>query len=133
MSVKRKRIFRNRKLVFAQIEQKIELDSNGKKYLEKNEEYECQKIIKIQEVNKLIQKNKKPRGRKYRGVSKNGRHWQVSIMIKKKKMYMGSYSNEDEAARVYDKVALQYHGNKAITNYDYTKDQIEKLLEMNKK
>ena len=50
-------------------------------------------------------------------------------MVKKKKRYLGSFSKEEEAARAYDKVALQNHGNKAKTNYDYTKEEIEKILQ----
>ena len=73
-------------------------------------------------------KNTKPRGSRFRGVSKNGSQWQVLIMVKKKKRYLGSFSNEEEAARAYDKVALQHHGNKAKTNYDYTKEEIDKIL-----
>ena len=33
-------------------------------------------------------------------------------MVLKKKRYVGSYSNEQEAARAYDKVALQNHGTR---------------------
>ena len=76
----------------------------------------------------LIQKNPKPRGSRFRGVSKNGSQWQVLIMVKKKKRYLGSFSNEEEAARAYDKVALQHHGIKAKTNYDYTKEEVDEII-----
>jgi hypothetical protein len=33
-------------------------------------------------------------------------------MVMKKKRYVGSYSNEQEAAKAYDKVALQNHGSR---------------------
>ena len=49
-------------------------------------------------------------------------------MVNKKKRYVGSYSNEEEAARAYDKVALQNHGNKAKTNFDYNEDEVKKIL-----
>lgn len=49
-----------------------------------------------------IFKNKKFRGSKFRGVSRNGKLWQVLIMIKNKKRYVGSYTNENEAAKAYD-------------------------------
>ena len=49
-------------------------------------------------------------------------------MVKKKKQYLGSYSNEEEAARAYDKIALQNLGFNAITNYDYTKEEIDEIL-----
>ena len=73
-------------------------------------------------------KNLKPRGSKFRGVSRNGSQWQVLIMVKKKKRYVGSFSNEEEAARAYDKVALQHHGIKAKTNFDYSKEELEQIL-----
>ena len=49
-------------------------------------------------------------------------------MVKKKKRYLGSFASEEEAARAYDKVALQHHGNKAKTNYDYTKEEVDNIL-----
>ena len=49
-------------------------------------------------------------------------------MVKKKKRYLGSFSNEEEAARAYDKVALQHHGIKAKTNYDYTKEEVAEIM-----
>ena len=75
-----------------------------------------------------MEKNRKPRGSKYRGVSRNGNQWQVLIMVNKKKRYVGSYSKEEDAARAYDKVALQNHGSKAKTNFDYTKKEVEEIL-----
>ena len=50
-------------------------------------------------------------------------------MVNKIKKYLGSFQNEEEAARTYDKVALQNHGYKAKTNYDYTKEEIDKILQ----
>lgn len=67
------------------------------------------------------------RGSMYRGVSRNGNQWQVLIMVKKRKRYVGSYSNEIEAAKNYDKVAIQHHGNKAKTNYFYTEEEIQRI------
>lgn len=49
-------------------------------------------------------------------------------MVNKTKRYVGSYSNEEEAARAYDKVALQNHGTKARTNFDYIEEEVEKIL-----
>ena len=49
-------------------------------------------------------------------------------MVEKKKRYLGSFSNEEEAARAYDKVALQHHGTKAKTNFDYTKEEVEGII-----
>jgi len=49
-------------------------------------------------------------------------------MVSKKKRYVGSYSNEEEAARAYDKVALQNHGTKAKTNYDYKDEEVKRII-----
>lgn len=49
-------------------------------------------------------------------------------MVCKKKRYVGSYSNEEEAARAYDKAALQNHGNKAKTNFDYVDDDLKRIM-----
>ena len=102
----------------------------------KKKEIKKQKINNEININKKntkkndenFEKNRKPRGSKYRGVSRNGNQWQVLIMINKKKRYVGSYSKEEDAARAYDKVALQNHGSKAKTNYDYTKKEVEEIL-----
>ena len=96
--------------------------------MEENDLYLKNEIVDEDKIFDL-RKNPKPRGSRFRGVSKNGSQWQVLIMVKKKKRYLGSFSKEEEAARAYDKVALQNHGNKAKTNYDYTKEEIEKILQ----
>ena len=70
------------------------------------------------------------RGSKYRGVSKNGNQYQVLIMINKKKMYIGSYPVEEDAARIYDILTLKFRGIKAKTNYYYSYEQIKKILEL---
>lgn len=49
-------------------------------------------------------------------------------MIRKRKRYLGSFSTEEEAARVYDRVSLQNHGNKAKTNYFYSQDEIKEII-----
>ena len=120
---KRKRFIKNNKLVF------IQLDKEKEKSEEKNESVDNKNdsSLNSEKISELI-KNTKPRGSRYRGVSKNGSQWQVLIMVKKKKRYLGSFSNEEEAARAYDRVALQHHGIKAKTNYDYTKEEIEQIM-----
>lgn len=122
---KRKRGIKNNKLVFI-------LGDNKKE----KKEIKKQKINNEININKEntkkndenFEKNRKPRGSKFRGVSRNGNQWQVLIMVNKKKRYVGSYSKEEDAARAYDKVALQNHGSKAKTNYDYTKKEVEEIL-----
>ena len=121
---KRKRDIKNNKLVF------ILGDNKEKKEIKKqkinNEIHISKETLKKNDENS--EKNRKPRGSKYRGVSRNGNQWQVLIMVNKKKRYVGSYSKEEDAARAYDKVALQNHGSKAKTNFDYTKKEVEEIL-----
>jgi AP2-like factor, euAP2 lineage len=67
-------------------------------------------------------------GSKYRGVSRNKNKWQVMIMGNFKKFYIGGIKTELEAAKLYDKLAIFYHGIEAKTNFQYTKRQIEALI-----
>ena len=126
-SKKRKRFIKNNKLVFVQLNKNSE-NKEEKNESEEKEENNSEEPLSPEKAGELIQKKTKPRGSRYRGVSKNGSQWQVLIMVEKKKRYLGSFSNEEEAARAYDKVALQHHGIKAKTNYDYTKEQVEKIM-----
>ena len=71
----------------------------------------------------------KKRKSKYRGVSMNGAQWQVIIMINKKKRYIGSYKSEDEAALVYDKIAIKLKGEKAKTNFPYSNQEMKEIVE----
>ena len=131
-SKKRKRFIKNNKLVFVQVDKetnKKEENNKEKNESEENEENNNEESLNSEKVSELMQKNTKPRGSRYRGVSKNGSQWQVLIMVKKKKRYLGSFSNEEEAARAYDRVALQHHGIKAKTNYDYTKEEVKEIME----
>lgn len=78
-------------------------------------------VKKLKKFNFIIEKK---RGSKYRGVSKNGHKWQVLIMINKKKCYLGNYSSEDLAARIYDIQAIKSRGIRARTNFVYDNNQI---------
>ena len=53
---------------------------------------------------------KQYRGSQFRGVSKNGKRFQIFIMINKKKQYYGVMNSAENAARVYDKLAIIFHG-----------------------
>lgn len=67
-------------------------------------------------------------GSRFRGVSKNKHKWQVMIMGNFKKFYIGGLKTELEAAKLYDKLAIFYHGMEAKTNFQYTKRDVEALI-----
>ena len=52
------------------------------------------------------------RGSQFRGVSKNGKKWQVTIVNNKSKLYVGMIAGEQAAARIYDKYAIIFNGFK---------------------
>ena len=70
------------------------------------------------------------RGSKYRGISKNGNSWQILLMVNRKKKYLGTLQSEELAAKFYDKVAIQYQGAKAKTNFPYNKQQVMQILRL---
>ncbi len=105
------KVFKNKKLVYV-----------NKKLL--NSYSISRSIKKFGKINFITRKN---RSSKYRGVSKNGNKWQVLIMINGKMCYLGNYSSEDLAARIYDIQAIKSRGIKAKTNFVYNNDQIKKI------
>ena len=81
------------------------------------------------------------RSSQFRGVSKNGKKWQVRIvsahnlfllqmMIVKGfiRKYIGAFICEEDAARTYDKFALCFWGQQARINFTYDREQIIELL-----
>ena len=81
-------------------------------------------IKKIEDREKEAEEEKKLkkniyRGSKYRGVSRNGKTWQVLIMINRNKNYIGNFKSEEEAAKAYDEYAMKFHKNKARLNFPH--------------
>jgi hypothetical protein len=86
------------------------------------------KYKKIIGLNFSNKNSKTKRCSQYRGVSRNGNQWQVMIMIRKRKYYLGTFQTELEAAKHYDVISVKNNGIKAKTNFFYTDKEIEKIL-----
>ena len=104
-----------------------------------NNKMKIKKNNKIVYINSLIfmrKKNKnkrhlflnRKRSSKYRGVSRNGNHWQTSIMNNRNYSYIGTYNSEELAARIYDLISIKKKGIKAKTNFIYNNIQIQNIL-----
>ena len=71
---------------------------------------------------------KRKRSSKYRGVSKNGNHWQALIMHNKNYLYIGTYNSEELAARMYDLISIKKKGINSKTNFIYSNRQMQNIL-----
>jgi len=56
---------------------------------------------------------------KYKGVcwDKKSHKWRASIKFERKKIYLGCFKSEIEAAKAYDRAAKKYHGEFASLNF----------------
>ena len=52
-------------------------------------------------------------------------------MIDKKNMYLGTYSNENFAAKIYDVIAIKKDGLQAKTNFKYKNEVIKRIYNLN--
>lgn len=64
-------------------------------------------------------KFKKPSRSKYKGVdwASDMKRWRARIRVNGKRIYLGSFENELDAARAYDEAAKKYHGEYADLNF----------------
>jgi AP2-like factor (euAP2 lineage) len=75
-------------------------------------------ICTMKERQRLLPKSRKAASSEYRGVSYSSRYqkWKAAIKINGKSITIGFFDSEDEAARQYNKVALQKFGDIAYQN-----------------
>ena len=62
------------------------------------------------------------------GVSKNGPSWQSMITVEKRKIYIGTYKTEREAAVAFDFYSILIHTMEGKTNFSYTKGQLYEMI-----
>lgn len=55
---------------------------------------------------------------RFKGVWLDRRAWRAEIQLNGRKIRLGSYTKEVEAAKAYDRAAIIYHGEFAATNKD---------------
>jgi len=65
------------------------------------------------------QKTTRKTSSQFRGVSfnKNRQKWTAHIQYNGKTIFLGRFTSEVEAARVYDRAAIKYHGEFACLNF----------------
>jgi len=56
---------------------------------------------------------------KYKGVwwHKSSLKWQARVIFEKKRIHLGTFKNEIDAAKAYDEAAKKYHGQFACLNF----------------
>ena len=89
---------------------------------------DSQVLISAKPKNKSQKVRRSNRHSKYRGVSLNGKKWQVMIMGSIRKKYYGSIATETEAAIFYDKLSILTNGLGAKTNFNYRKSDLMRIL-----
>ncbi|EJR71449.1 hypothetical protein IK7_06221 [Bacillus cereus VD156] len=53
----------------------------------------------------------------FRGVSKSNKKYTARIIFKRQHIYLGVFGTSEEAARAYDKKAIELFGDKAVLNF----------------
>ena len=71
----------------------------------------------------------------YRRVTRHHQHgrWQARIgrIAGNKDFYLGTFSTQKEAAEAYDIAAIKFRGVNAVTNFDITRYDVERIMTSN--
>ncbi|KAE8727883.1 AP2-like ethylene-responsive transcription factor ANT [Hibiscus syriacus] len=71
----------------------------------------------------------------FRGVTRHHQHgrWQARIgrVAGNKDLYLGTFSTQEEAAEAYDIAAIKFRGVNAVTNFEITKYDVERIMASN--
>ncbi|CAN8289024.1 unnamed protein product [Cochlearia groenlandica] len=71
----------------------------------------------------------------YRGVTRHHQHgrWQARIgrVAGNKDLYLGTFGTQEEAAEAYDVAAIKFRGTNAVTNFDITRYDVERIMASN--
>ncbi|KAJ0233473.1 AP2-like ethylene-responsive transcription factor ANT [Hirschfeldia incana] len=71
----------------------------------------------------------------YRGVTRHHQHgrWQARIgrVAGNKDLYLGTFGTQDEAGEAYDVAAIKFRGTNAVTNFDITRYDVDRIMSSN--
>jgi hypothetical protein len=75
--------------------------------------------VKISSGNQGVKPKTDKKSSKYVGVywDRSRNKWSAEITFKRKKIYIGRFTEEDEAGRAYDRKALELYGEEAKFNF----------------
>jgi len=93
---------------------KLELDHINRNGLD-NQKHNLRQATNTQ--NQFNKEKPKNNTSGFKGVVKDGNRWAAQIRINKKNTYLGSFNSKEEAAIIYDRVALFYHPEFAWINF----------------
>lgn len=68
-------------------------------------------------TNGQVEKRRPGGSSQYRGVTKKKSRWESRIEVERQRIRLGSFADEESAARAYDAAAFKYFGDRAILNF----------------